>query len=326
APIPGGVLTAINVRLDPATVAFILAHCEAKVLLTDRELSRTIAPALASLERRPLVIDIVDDSVEGGELLGAMDYEAFLATGDPHFPWRGPADEWQAIALNYTSGTTGHPKGVVYHHRGAYLTALSNVLMWDMPANPIFLWTLPMFHCNGWCFPWTLALLAGTSVCLRAVRVEPIFDLIKAEKVTHLCGAPIVLGTMGKASVELTEGLPPGVKVLTGGAPPPPSVIERMEQMGFEVTHGYGLTESYGPALVCTWPGGDDSDDMPLAERARLKARQGTRVPMLDEMMVADPETLRPVARDGETLGEVFLRGNTVMKGYFKHPTGTEEG
>ncbi len=322
-PMAGAVLNAINTRLDATTVAFILAHAEAKVVLTDREFSRTIAPALASLGKAPLVIDIVDDGAEGGELLGAMDYEAFLATGDPHFAWRGPADEWQAIALNYTSGTTGQPKGVVYHHRGAYLNAVSNAVVWDMRTNPVYLWTLPMFHCNGWCFLWTMALVAGTSVCLRAVRVEPIFELIKAEKVTHLCGAPIVLGTMGNASAELTAGVAPGVKILTGGAAPTPSIIERMERLGFEVTHGYGLTESYGAAAVCTWRA--DSRDMAPVERARLKARQGVRVPMLDEMMVADPTTLRPVPKDGQTLGEVFLRGNTVMKGYFKNPAGTAE-
>jgi len=321
-PMAGAVINALNTRLDPSTIAFFLQHGEAKVLLTDREFSRTIAPALASLEKPPLVIDIDDNSVEGGELLGAMDYEAFLATGDPDYQWRGPADEWQAIALNYTSGTTGNPKGVAYHHRGAYLTALSNVVMWDIPVKPVYLWTLPMFHCNGWCFPWTLALVGGTSVCLRAVRIEPIFALIKAEKVTHLCAAPVVLNAIGHAPPEMTEGMS-RVKILTGAAAPSPALLERVERLGFDVSHGYGLTETYGPALFCVWR--EEWDDLPLAARAQLKARQGVRVPVLDDMMVADPATLEPVPRDGHAVGEVFLRGNTIMKGYFKNSTATEE-
>jgi fatty-acyl-CoA synthase len=319
----GAVLNAINTRLDPATIAFILRHGEAKVLLTDREFSRPIAAALERIEKRPLVVDIDDRSIAGGELLGALDYEALLDSGDPDFAWRGPGDEWDAIALNYTSGTTGSPKGVVYHHRGAYLAAVSNALMWQLPEANTFLWTLPMFHCNGWCFLWTLALMAGTSVCLRSVRVEPLFALLKSERVTHLCGAPPVLSTIGNAPDELRRGLDHRVRILTGGAAPPPSLLERLESMGFDVTHGYGLTESYGAAAICTWQ--DEWAALPPAERARVKARQGVRGPLLEALRVADPSTLEPVPRDGRTMGEIILRGNIVMKGYFKNPEGTEE-
>ena len=322
-PMAGAVLNAINTRLDAATVACILRHGEAKVVLTDREFSRTMAPALASLEPRPLVIDIHDPGVDGGELLGSTDYAAFLATGDPDFVWHRPADEWQAIALNYTSGTTDNPKGVVYHHRGAYLIALSNVLMWDLGKKPVFLWTLPMFHCNGWGYIWTLTLVGGTSVCLRAVRAEPIIDLIESERVTHLAGAPIVMATICTAPEELTARLTRRVQVLTGGATPPPAVIESIERLGFEVTHGYGLTESYGPATICRWR--DEWGELSLGERAGLKARQGIAAPLLDAMMVADPDTLEPIRKDGESVGEVLLRGNSIMKGYLKNPAATEE-
>jgi len=321
-PMAGAILNPINTRLDPGSVAFILRHGEAKVLLTDRELSRTAAPALAALPARPLVIDIDDPTVTGGELLGAMDYEAFLASGDPAHAWRGPADEWQPIALNYTSGTTGEPKAVVYHHRAAYLNAISNVLMWELGTRPVLLWTLPMFHCNGWCFLWSMALVAGTSVCLRSVRAEPLFALLKSEQVTHLCGAPPVLLTLAGAPAELREGLTRRVRVLTGGAAPPAALLEGLEQRGFDVTHGYGLTESLGAATICTWQ--DEWGDVSPDARSRLKARQGVQTPLLEEMMVADPATLRPVPRDGRTLGEVFLRGNTIMKGYFKSPEATE--
>jgi fatty-acyl-CoA synthase len=315
-PMAGGVLCAINTRLDPATIAAILAHGEAKVLLTDRELSRAAAPALAALGRRPLVIDIVDAAVEGGELLGATDYETFLASGDPAFAWTAPADEWQPISLNYTSGTTGQPKGVLYHHRGAYLAAVGNVLSWALGMHPVYLWTLPMFHCNGWCFPWTLALVAGTSVCLRSVRAEPMCALIRAERVTHLCGAPPVLATLAQAPEELRRGIRWPVKILTGGAAPPAPVLEELERQGFEVTHGYGLTETFGAATTCAWQ--EEWAALPSAERARRQARQGVPVPLVDEVRVADPDTLAPVARDGRTLGEVLVRGSTVMAGYFK--------
>jgi fatty-acyl-CoA synthase len=325
-PMAGAVLNAINTRLDAATVASILDHGEAKVLLTDREFSRTVAAALQSLPgKAPLVIDIDDRTVEGGELLGTMDYEALLALGDPSFEWRRPADEWQAITLNYTSGTTGNPKGVVYHHRGAYLSAVSNVIMWELGAAPVLLWTLPMFHCNGWCFLWSMALVAGTSVCLRSVRAAPMFALLKSEQVTHLCGAPPVLSAIANAPEELRcgLGLAHRVRVLTGGAAPPPALIEHIERCGFEVTHGYGLTESFGAATLCTWQ--THWSEAPPETRWQLKARQGAPVPLLDEMMVADPATLRPVLKDGQMLGEVFLRGNTIMKGYFKNRAATEE-
>jgi len=323
-PMAGAVLNALNTRLEPATVAFILRHGGAKVVLTDREFSRTLSPALRLLESPPLVIDIDDTSIEGGELLGSIDYEAFLATGDPEFRWHRPADEWQALALNYTSGTTDNPKGVVYHHRGAYLTALSNVLMWELGRRPVYLWTLPMFHCNGWGFIWTLPLVGGTSVCLRSVRAERILALIQSEGVTHLSAAPIVLATISDAAPDLPAPIAPGkVQILTGGAAPPPVVIERIERVGFEVTHGYGLTESYGPATICTWR--DEWNELSAEERATFKARQGVAVPLLDQLIVADPITFAPVRRDGQTLGEVLLRGNSIMKGYFENPAATEE-
>src|SRR5262249_37489548 len=301
-PMAGAVLCALNTRLDAATIAHILGHSRARVLLTDREYSRAVAAALARLDDRPLVIDLVDG--EGGELLGATGYEASLAGGDPAFAWLAPADEWAPIALNYTSGTTGQPKGVVYHHRGAYLAALANALSWPLGERPVYLWTLPMFHCNGWCFPWTLALVAGTNVCLRAVRAEPIHALIESEKVTHLCGAPPVLATI--ASARRSPAWP--VKLLTGGAAPPAALIEELERLGFEVTHGYGLTETFGVATIGS----------PAWTDPRLKARQGLPMPLLDELMVADPDTQQPVARDGAAIGEVFLRGSTIMSGYFR--------
>ena len=322
-PMAGAVLNAINTRLDAQTTAYILAHGEARVLLTDRELSRTVAPALAALDRPPLVIDIDDPAAEGGELLGAMDYEAFLATGDPDAGWSLPADEWQAISLSYTSGTTGKPKGIVYHHRGAYLNALSNLLLWNMGDHPVYLWTLPMFHCNGWCFPWSLAAAAATSVCLRAVRAEPMFELIKQEKVTHLSGAPVVLSSIASAPEALRAGIHHRVALLTGASAPAPAMIEKLERLGFEVTHGYGLTESFGAATYCAWQ--EAWDALPVEERARRKARQGVPTLATEALMVADPASLTPVPRDGATVGEVFLRGNNVMKGYLKSPELTAE-
>ncbi len=322
-PLAGAVLNAINTRFDPATVAFILEHGEAKVLITDREFSRTVARVLPKLARPPLVIDIDDRTVDGGELLGTMDYEAFLATGDPAHAFAPPADEWQAIALNYTSGTTGRPKGIVYHHRGAYLNALSNLLLWNMGPHAVYLWTLPMFHCNGWCFPWTLAAIAGTSVCLRSVRVERLFGLIKAEKVTHLCGAPVVLQSLSSAPEPLRQGIEHRVQILTGASAPSPALIEGVERLGFEITHGYGLTETFGGATYCAWQ--SQWDDLSLEQRARLKARQGVPAPALEALMVANPATLAPVPQDGATIGEVLLRGNTLMMGYFKSPAATAE-
>ncbi|HEY5791124.1 MAG TPA: acyl-CoA synthetase [Gammaproteobacteria bacterium] len=322
-PMCGAVLNSINIRLDTEAIAFILQHAEAKVVLCDREFGPTVKRALGGLPQEPLVVGIDDPEFQGGELLGSLNYEELLATGDPEYAWVRPQDEWDAISLNYTSGTTGNPKGVVYHHRGAYLNAVSNVLAWDMPRHPVYLWTLPMFHCNGWCYPWTLAAIAGTSVCLRQVRAEAIFDAIRAERVTHFCGAPIVLNLLANAPAEMKHGIEHQVEVMTAAAPPPPSILEKMEAAGFKVTHVYGLTETYGPAVSCDWHA--DWDAEPPAERARLKSRQGVRYPMLDALMVADPETLEPVPADGQTLGEVFFRGNIVMRGYLKNPTASDK-
>ncbi len=322
-PMIGAVLNAINTRLDSASVKFILEHGEARILITDREFSKVVKPALAAMDHPPLVVDIDDPQFEGGELLGAVDFETFLREGDPDFSWSPPDDEWQAIALNYTSGTTGNPKGVVYHHRGAYLNAVSNALSWEMGNKPVYLWTLPMFHCNGWCFPWTLAVTAGTSVCLRHVRLEPIMAAIKQEKVSHFCGAPIVLNMIVNAPEALKQGITHQIKVMTAGAAPPAAIIEHMERMGFQVTHVYGLTETYGPAVQCVWH--EKWDDLPIDEKARLKARQGVRGPMLEGLMVADPLSLEPMPRDGRSMGEIFMRGNNVMKGYLKNPRATAD-
>ncbi|HYH40181.1 MAG TPA: acyl-CoA synthetase [Azospirillum sp.] len=321
----GAVLNALNIRLDAEALAFILDHGEAKVLITDREFSGVMAKAVAMLDpaRRPLVIDIDDPQAKGGELIGAMTYEQFLETGDPAFAWRMPPDEWEAIALNYTSGTTGNPKGVVYHHRGAYLNALGNVATWAMPHHPVYLWTLPMFHCNGWCFPWTVTAMAGTNVCLRTVTAKAIYDSIADHGVTHLCGAPIVMGLICNAPEDQRRELKPGLKMMTAGAAPPAAVIEKMERMGIEVAHVYGLTEVYGPVTICAWH--EEWNDLPLEERAAIKARQGVNYATLEGLMVADPVTLQPVPKDGATMGEIFMRGNTVMKGYLKNPRATQE-
>ena len=300
-PMLGAVLNTINVRLDPATVAFILEHGEAKALLTDRELSPVIADALARMERPPLVIDVDDARATGGERIGAIEYEAFLEEGDPGFEWSGPDDEWRAISLNYTSGTTGNPKGVVYHHRGAYLNALSNVVGWNLAHHPVYLWTLPMFHCNGWCFPWTLAAVGGTSVCARRVEAGAIYGAIAGEGVTHLCGAPVVLGMILNAGEDERRPLPHPVHVMTAAAPPPAAVLERMEREGFKVTHVYGLTETYGPAVICAWK--KEWDDLPMAEQAERKSRQGVRYHALDALEVMDPGTMTPVPRDGRDPG-----------------------
>jgi len=322
-PMAGAVLNALNIRLDPGTIAFILEHGEAKVLITDTEFAPVVARALAQLERKPIVIDIVDAMGPGGDRLGEMDYEEFLATGDPAFQEMTPEDEWEAIALNYTSGTTGNPKGVVYHHRGAYLNALGNVLVWGMRQHPVYLWTLPMFHCNGWCFPWTITAMAGTHVCLRRVEAAAIYEAIARDGVTHLCGAPVVMNLLLNAGPGLQRSLDRRVEMMTAGAPPPAAVIEGMEALGFHITHVYGLTEVYGPAVVCAWH--DEWDVLPAAEQAHLKARQGVPYPVLEDLTVADPASFVPVAPDGETMGEVLMRGNIVMKGYLKNPRATEE-
>ncbi|HRJ59686.1 MAG TPA: acyl-CoA synthetase [Azospirillaceae bacterium] len=322
-PMCGAVLNAINTRLDAPAVAFILNHADAKILIVDREFSEVAAKALAELGREILVVDIDDPTYVGGRLIGSLTYEALLAEGDPAYDWVYPADEWKSIALNYTSGTTGNPKGVVYHHRGAYLNAVSNALSWNMGDGPVYLWTLPMFHCNGWCFPWTLAVVAGTSVCLRAVRVESVLKAIEDHKVGYFCGAPIVLNMINNAPHHLKDNIVHKVKVMTAGAAPPAPVIAGMEGMGWEVTHVYGLTEVYGPVTLCVWH--DKWNDLPLQERAKIKARQGVRGPMLEGVMVADPTTMEPVPQDGQTIGEIFMRGNNAMKGYLKNPKATEE-
>ncbi|MBE9555715.1 MAG: acyl-CoA synthetase [Proteobacteria bacterium] len=323
-PMTGAVLNAINTRLDAATVAFILDHGEAKVLLTDREFAPIVKEALSLCEAKPLVIDIDDAAVDEGEFLGEMEYEEFIEAGDPEFDWSPPADEWDSISLSYTSGTTGDPKGVVYHHRGAYMLALGNILTWNLPPHPVYLWTLPMFHCNGWCFPWTLAAVAGTSVCLRKVTAGNIFAAIHGAGVTRFCGAPIVLNMVVNATDEERGApLPHKVEVMTAAAPPPAAVLQRMEEQGFDVTHVYGLTEVYGPATVCAWQ--EEWSMLPVEEQAALKSRQGVGYTVLEDLMVADPNTLAPVPRDGETMGEVFLRGNIVMKGYLKNPKATEQ-
>ncbi len=322
-PMAGAVLNAINTRLDATIIAFILNHAEAKVLLVDPEFSGVVQDALKQVERPDLlVIDIEDDSFDGGEKLGALTYDALLAEGDPEFNWSLPGDEWDAISLNYTSGTTGNPKGVVYHHRGAALNATSNILDWGMPKHSVYLWTLPMFHCNGWCFPWTMAANAGVSICLRAVRDEPIYRAFHDEKVTHFCGAPIVLNMLANAPDHLRD-FDHEIKVMTAGAPPPAAVIEKMEGMGVAVTHVYGLTETYGPSVVCAWK--DEWDAKEAEERSALKVRQGVKYVALSGLMVADPETLEPVPADGETMGEIFMQGNIVMKGYLKNPDATDK-
>ncbi len=318
----GAVLNTLNTRLDAKSIAFMLAHGAAKVLLTDREFSDTIEKALKQLKNKPLVIDVDDPAFSGGKLLGETTYEEYIAAGDPDFEWYLPADEWEAISLNYTSGTTGDPKGVVYHHRGAYLNAISNILSWGMPPHAVYLWTLPMFHCNGWCFPWTMAANAGTNICLRKVDPKTIFDMIRRYGVTHYCGAPIVHNALLNAPAEWKQGLPHPVNCLVAGAAPPGAIIEGMQKMGFNLTHVYGLTETYGPAAVCAKH--PEWDQLPLDEQVGLNGRQGVWYHMQQGMTVMDPLTMSPVPWDGATMGEIMFRGNLTMKGYLKNPAATE--
>ena len=322
-PMAGAVLNTLNTRLDAAIIAFTLDHAETKVLITDREFSGVMRQALALAKTKPLVIDYDDPEYEGaGERLGAIEYEELVAGGDPDFSWIMPRDEWDAIALNYTSGTTGDPKGVVYHHRGAYLLAMGNLLTGNLGRAPVYLWTLPMFHCNGWCFPWSIVLAGGVQVCLRQVRAATMFDLIASEKVTHLCGAPVVMSTLLNAPAQEKKPLPHVVEFFTAAAPPPEAVLAAMREAGFNVTHLYGLTEVYGPAVVNEWDNAWDS--LPANEQAMKKARQGVRYPVLEALDVVDPDTMESVPADGETLGEVVFRGNVVMKGYLKNPASTK--
>jgi fatty-acyl-CoA synthase len=325
-PMAGAVLNALNTRLDPETIAFMLDHGEAKAVIVDPEFSGVMKKALALRQSaKPLWVVDVEDALYTGpsEKLGSIGYEALVASGDAAFAWSLPANEWDAIALNYTSGTTGNPKGVVYHHRGAATNAISNILEWDMPKHAVYLWTLPMFHCNGWCFPWTVAARAGVNVCLRRVDAQAIFDAIRQQGVTHYCGAPIVHGLLVNAPAAMKLGLPSGVKAMVAGAAPPASMIEGMEEMGFDLTHVYGLTEVYGPATVCAKH--DDWNALDIGERARLNARQGVRYHLERDVRVLNPDTLLPVPQDGETMGEIMFRGNIAMKGYLKNPKATQE-
>ena len=323
-PMAGAVLNTINTRLDAATIAFILEHGEAKALITDREFAPTIEAALSQTSARPIVIDYDDPEFpQEGKRLGEIDYEDFLASGDPEFAWQMPDDEWDAISLNYTSGTTGNPKGVVYHHRGAHLLAQGNVVTGAMPKHSVYLWTLPMFHCNGWCFPWSISVIAGTHVCLRWVRQKLIWDALADHRVTHMCGAPIVMATILNTPEEDKRRLDHTVEFFTAAAPPPEAVLAAMAENGFNVTHLYGLTECYGPAVVNDWKEAWNALD--LSEQAARKARQGVRYAALEGLSVRDPETMAEVPADGQTMGEVMMRGNVIMKGYLKNEAATSE-
>ena len=323
-PLVGCVLNTLNIRLDASAIAYMLEHAETRAILVDPEFVEVVREAIKGLDRPPLVIDVLDPEFEGqAERLGEIEYEDLLAEGDADYPYRLPEDEWDAISLNYTSGTTGKPKGVVYHHRGAYLNAVSNILEWAMPHHPVYLWTLPMFHCNGWCFPWTIAANAGVNVCLREVDPKKIMELIADEKVTHFSGAPIVLNGLVNLDESQRRAIDHPVKATTAGAAPPAAVIAGVESLGIDVTHVYGLTEVYGPVTVCAWR--EAWDELPLEERARIKARQGVRGHMLEALCVADPVTLEPLPKDGESIGEIMMRGNNVMKGYLKNEAATRE-
>jgi fatty-acyl-CoA synthase len=323
-PLTGAVLNTMNTRLDAATIAFILDHGEAKMLITDREFAPTIREALTIAKAKPLVIDYDDPEFpQTGAFLGEIGYEAFLATGSADHPYRVPDDEWDAISLNYTSGTTSNPKGVVYHHRGAHLLALGNILTSSMPSGAVYLWTLPMFHCNGWCFPWSMSVVGGTHVCLRQVRAAAIYQVIAEHGVTHMCGAPIVMSIILNATEEERQPVAAPITFMTAAAPPPEAVLAAMKTAGFEVIHLYGLTETYGPAVVNEWQ--HEWDDLDVSRWAKKKARQGVRYPMLERLDVIDPETMQPVPRDGETIGEVMFSGNVVMKGYLKNRKASDD-
>jgi len=323
-PMCGAALHSINTRLDAAIIAFQLDHAMAKVVIVDREFAPLLTEALSLAKATPQIIQYDDPEFTGpGAIAGADDFEAFLASGDPDYAWLMPLDEWDAISINYTSGTTGDPKGVVSHHRGAYLLAQGNALTTSMAKHSVYLWTLPMFHCNGWCFPWTLSAIIGTHVCLRQVRCAPIWRALAEEGVTHLCGAPIVMSLIESAPKDEKRSLDRRVQFFTAAAPPPESLLLSMDAAGFDVTHLYGLTETYGPSVVNEWHG--DWSMLPPEEQARLKARQGVRYLPLEALDVLDPDTMLPVPRDGTTMGEVMFRGNVVMKGYFRNPEATQK-
>ena len=323
-PMTGAVLNALNTRLDAAAIAFMLDHSETSIVLVDREFSGVMQAALKLTQVRPFVVDVDDPEYGGaGTRIGTLEYEAFLAGGDAEFAWRHPQDEWEAIALGYTSGTTGNPKGVVTHHRGAYLNATSNAVVWNLPHFASYLWTLPMFHCNGWCFPWTLAAIAGTNVCLRKVEAQAIFDAIRVHRVTHYCGAPIVHSTLINSPAGMKAGITHKVHAMVAGAAPPGSMIAGMEEIGFDLTHVYGLTEVYGPAAVCAKQ--PEWADLEIGERTRLMGRQGVPYTLQEGIAVLNPETMEPVPADGQTMGEIMFRGNIVMKGYLKNPKATAE-
>lgn len=322
-PMAGAVINALNVRLDANAIAFILNHGEAKALIVDPEFAELAEEVLDLIGRPILVIDIDDPSLPNAKRVGSTTYEAFLETGDPNAEWSMPDDEWQAIALNYTSGTTGDPKGVVYHHRGAYLNAIGNSLTWPMPHFPVYLWTLPMFHCNGWCFPWGITMMAGTHVCLRRIEAGAIYDAIADHGVTHLCGAPIIMSMIVNATADQRREFSQSVKMMTAASAPPAATLREMAELGIEVTHVYGLTEVYGPATVCAWK--PEWDGESIETQATIKSRQGVAYPVLEGLAVLDPETMEPVPADGQTMGEIMMRGNIVMKGYLKNPETTQK-
>ena len=322
-PMCGAVLNALNIRLDALSIAFILDHGEAEALLTDKEFAPIIKKALSLCKNKPLVVDVDDALAPDGEFLGEIEYENLLAEGSANYDWQYPENEWDAISLNYTSGTTGNPKGVVYHHRGAALNSIGNITAWDMRQRPKYLWTLPMFHCNGWCFPWTVTALAGTHICLRRTETGPIYQSIKDHKIDHMCGAPIVMGMLVNAASREQKNLPHTVKILTAGAAPPSAILEQIEKLGFDVTHAYGLTECYGPGVVSEWH--PEWDELPTTEKSAKKARQGVPYLGMQDLTVMDPKTMQKTPADSNTMGEVFMRGNNLMKGYLKNKTATEK-